>query len=95
MKRISTVAALLLSVASVSTAQVDAGIEKNLAKHVIYLSSDSLGGRKAGSPGETEAGMYMYDRLKEYGVTMLSPRTGQDFPLSGTEILCSPEISLE
>lgn len=81
MKRISTVAALLLSVASVSTAQVDAGIEKNLAKHVIYLSSDSLGGRKAGSPGETEAGMYMYDRLKEYGVTMLSPRTGQDFSI--------------
>lgn len=81
MKRIATIAVILLAAASVSTAQVDARVEKNLEKHVAYLSSDSLEGRKAGSPGETAAADYMYDCLKESGVLMLTPRTGQDFSI--------------
>lgn len=81
MKRIATVAVSLLAAASVSMAQVDVEVEKNLEKHVTYLSSDSLEGRKAGSPGEAAAAEYMYDCLKESGVLMLTPRSGQDFSI--------------
>lgn len=51
------------------------------ADHVAYLSSASLEGRGAGSPGETAAAGYLYDCLSKAGVTMLTPRTGQDFSI--------------
>ncbi len=51
------------------------------ADHVAYLSSASLEGRGAGSRGETAAAGYLYDCLSKAGVTMLTPRTGQDFSI--------------
>ena len=48
-------------------------------EHVAFLTSDSLSGRAAGSKGELYAANYIYDRLKESGVTLLSPRDGDDF----------------
>lgn len=52
-----------------------------LEDHVAYLSSDSLMGRRAGTPGEAAAAEYMYDCLYESGVTMLSPRQGMEFSI--------------
>lgn len=81
MKRAASVIAFL-AVAAAACAQYGTGISETAEKledHVTYLSSVSLEGRKAGSPGETTAAEYMYDCLYEAGVTMLSPRSGQDF----------------
>jgi len=50
-----------------------------LSDHVSYLSS--LDGRKAGSAGELAAAEYIYDKLAEYGVEMLCPRSGDVFGL--------------
>lgn len=52
-------------------------------KHVGFLSSASLEGRAPGSDGEKEAAEYVYDRLEDYGVEMLSPREGDLFGISG------------
>ena len=60
-------------------------VEKSLEDHVRYLSSVSLEGRRAGSPGETAAAEYMYDCLSGAGVTMLTPRSGQDFYIVASE----------
>lgn len=82
MKRIASIAAFLMA-ATLSWAQVagEPGTEEKLKDHVEYLTSASLEGRRAGSPGETEAAGYLYDCLYEAGVTMLTPRTGQDFSI--------------
>lgn len=53
-----------------------------LEDHVVFLTSDSLGGRRAGSPGETAAAEYVYDCLYEAGVTMLSGREGMEFSIA-------------
>ena len=50
-----------------------------LEDHVVFLSSDSLSGRRAGTPGETAAAEYVYDCLYEAGVTMLSGKEGLEF----------------
>lgn len=52
-----------------------------LERHVSFLASDSLEGRGAGSPGEAAAAGYLYGCLEDAGVTMLSPRPGQDFSI--------------
>ena len=73
-----------MTVAAVACAQYGQGLPETaerLEDHVTYLSSVSLEGRMAGSPGETAAAEYMYDCLYEAGVTMLSPRSGQDFSI--------------
>lgn len=70
-------------------------VAKSLEDHVKYLSSVSLEGRKAGSPGETAAAEYMFDCLSEAGVTMLTPRSGQDFYIvaeEGTDTVYSRNI---
>jgi len=51
----------------------------NLRRHVEYLSSDELKGRKAGSEGERKAAAYLYDRLERAGLTMLTGREGDSF----------------
>ncbi|MGM9747486.1 MAG: TonB family protein [Candidatus Cryptobacteroides sp.] len=50
-----------------------------MRRHVSWLSSAEMEGRKAGSQGETASAVYMYDILKDYGVDMLSPRDGDIF----------------
>jgi len=57
-------------------------IASSLKQHIEYLCCYDLQGRKVGSEGEFEAAHYVYDRLKEAGVTMLSDRNGQDFTVT-------------
>ena len=54
-------------------------VEKNLIKHVDYLTSVGLKGRKAGSEGERLAAEYLYGELEKCGVEMLTGKGGQDF----------------
>lgn len=42
---------------------------KNLKKHLCYLASDALNGRKAGSEGQKKAAAYIAQRYKTYGLT--------------------------
>lgn len=78
MKRTASILILLgLSVAMFAQNEEAA----RLKEHVVFLSSDSLSGRQAGSAGETAAAEYVYDCLYDAGVTMLSPREGQDFSI--------------
>ena len=51
----------------------------NLRRHVEYLASEQLQGRKAGSEGESQAAAYLYDKLYQAGLTMLSGREGDSF----------------
>ncbi len=68
-------------------------VEKRLKSHVDYLTSDKVEGRKAGTAGEKLAADYIYERLNEAGVIMLTPKTGQDFAiLQGSDTLWSRNI---
>ena len=80
MKR--TVSILILAGLSAVLSYAQNGEETaRLEDHVVFLTSDSLGGRRAGSPGETAAAEYVYDCLYEAGVTMLSGREGMEFSI--------------
>ena len=72
------VAVMLLSSFSLSAQSVN---EKNLRAHINYLCSDQLEGRRAGSEGEVAAANYLYDKLSQAGLMMLTPRSGQDFSI--------------
>ena len=51
--------------------------------HVVFLSSDSLSGRRAGTPGEAAAAEYVYDCLYDAGVTMpFREREGLEFSIA-------------
>lgn len=52
-----------------------------LRRHVEYLSSDALQGRKAGSEGERKAAAYLHSELEKAGVVMLTDVSGQDFTI--------------
>lgn len=67
-----------LSFSILTSAQVE-NVEKNLIKHVDYLTSVGLKGRKAGSEGERLAAEYLYRELEKCGVEMLTGKGGQDF----------------
>lgn len=60
------------------------GLERDLAKHVDFITSDSLMGRAVGSVGELKVANYIYDQLEAAGVVMLTPRDGEDFYIAGT-----------
>lgn len=47
--------------------------------HVMELSAAHLEGRKAGSEGEKAAAEYVTERLKAYGVDVISPSEGEIF----------------
>ena len=51
----------------------------DLRRHVEYLSSNELRGRKAGSEGEAKAAAYLYTKLEQAGLTMLTGREGDSF----------------
>lgn len=68
-------------------------MEKNLVRHVDYLTSDPLKGRKAGSEGERLAAEYLYSELKSRGVEMLVDKRGEEFFIvSGKDSLKSRNI---
>ncbi len=54
----------------------------SLRKHVSYAASAALEGRSPGSEGEKAVAGYVYDRLEEYGVEMLSPEDGDLFGIA-------------
>ena len=84
-KKIGFISLLIFSVSFSLTivAQDYIGIERDLKKHVLTLTADSLMGRKAGSIGEQRAANYIYDVLHSSGLTMLAPKEGQDFFIAG------------
>jgi len=53
-------------------------------EHVTYISSAAMEGRKAGSEGETLTAEYVYDILRDYGLEMLTSRSGERFGISRT-----------
>ena len=59
------------------------GLEKDLKRHVSFIAADSLQGRFAGSKGELSVANYIYDELEKAGLTMLTPRDGEDFYITG------------
>ncbi|MCI1778905.1 MAG: TonB family protein [Bacteroidales bacterium] len=54
-------------------------IIRHIKKDIAVLSSDSLKGRYAGTPGEMSAARYIYKRLSDDGLELLSPLEGDDF----------------
>lgn len=84
----SMLAAVLLLSGGVANAQFMQGhadgLEKQLQKHVDFITADSLKGREAGSRGELAVANYIYDELEEAGVIMLSGRNGEDFYIAGS-----------
>lgn len=66
MKQLRFVLVLFL-LASASFAQSGADLEKNLRRHVEYLASDKLEGRRTGEKGATDAAKYIvaqFERIK-------------------------------
>ncbi|MBR5404206.1 MAG: TonB family protein [Bacteroidales bacterium] len=60
-------------------------------EHVGWLSSAALEGRKAGTEGEAYAAKYVEEKLKEYGVDVLT--AGNDFSVvSGADTLSSRNV---
>lgn len=72
----------------------DSETVKSFKDEVGFLSSALLEGRAPGSDGETEAARYLYSKLKEYGVDMLSPEDGETFGIAvpGGDTLTSRNV---
>ncbi len=66
---------------------------KQMKEDVDRLTSISLEGRAAGSYGEVEASLYVFERLSKAGVYMIVPESGQDFSiLNGGDTVYSRNI---
>ena len=62
-------------------------------QHVSYLASAELEGRKAGSEGEKLAAAYVAEKLKEYGIDLISPEGGSTFGIAkGADTLESRNV---
>ena len=62
-----------------------------LKEHVATLSAAQMEGRKAGSEGEEMAAAYLEERLKEFGIDILS--AGNTFQIAGeTDTLTSRNV---
>lgn len=57
----------------------DSETVRTLKTHVAFLASSAMNGRKAGSEDEKEAAAYVYERLSDYGVEMLTGKEGDVF----------------
>ena len=68
---------LFLAVCTIGASAQD--FTADLRRHVEYLSSTALQGRKAGSEGEMKAAQYVYDKLEQAGLEMLTSREGDSF----------------
>ena len=73
-----TVISLLLVLLTVTCVSAQ-DLSGNLRRHVEYLADPGMRGRKAGSPGEAKAAEYLYDKLYQAGLTMLTSREGDSF----------------
>ncbi|MBO6223137.1 MAG: TonB family protein [Bacteroidales bacterium] len=62
--------------------EVSRNLEDSLKKQVAFLCSESMKGRKAGSPEEKQAAKYIYDFMQNLGAIMLSPEDGDDFGMA-------------
>lgn len=92
MRRLLTFAFFIAIAVPVSGESYDL-LRRNLRRHIQYLSSDVLQGRKTGSQGEKMAAEYLYDALEANGVIMLTDRNGQDFTImSGIDSIHSRNI---
>ena len=80
MKRVLAVLYFLLSlIPSAVFGQNLDFIEISIRENVAYLTDPARLGRGAGSPQELEVARYLYGKLADAGVTMLSPLDGEDF----------------
>lgn len=57
---------------------------ERLKKHVEILTSDSLMGRMAGTPGEKKASLYIHDEFAKANIETLYDRNGQQFSFLST-----------
>lgn len=68
-------------------------VAPTLRSHVEALCGEEMEGRRAGTDGERLAARYLYDRLEEAGVMMLTGPGGQDFGIAqGADSLFSMNI---
>lgn len=80
MRRILLVSLLIVAIFHCRLqAQDFVGIEQELRKSVAWLTDEARLGRGSASAQEKEVAQYLYGKLKEAGITMLSPETGEDF----------------
>lgn len=70
---------ILLLLPSMLLGQYQDSIEVSLRNSVEYLADSSRLGRGAGTLQELETARYLYGRLQDAGVVMLSPEDGEDF----------------
>ena len=69
----------------------DSETVRALKEHLGYLSGAQMEGRKAGSEGEAMAAEYLSEKLKEYGIDVLS--TGSEFKIAqGADTLTSRNV---
>src|SRR5215510_12332990 len=69
-------AALALQPAAAADAQVSA---ERIARHVEFLASDKLKGRRAGTPAADEAAKYIAAEMRSYGLKPAAPDFLQSF----------------
>lgn len=67
---------LLLVLAAITSAQTPSAVEQNLRRHVAYLASAKLEGRRTGDPGATTAAGYV---AKEFKNSRLKPGLNTSF----------------
>ncbi|MGA9769667.1 MAG: M28 family peptidase [Blastocatellia bacterium] len=65
-----------LSISLASAAQSEQVSAERIKRHVEFLASDKLQGRRAGTPAADEAGRYIAKEFRSYG---LKPVSGSDF----------------
>ena len=63
------------------SAQEAAGSSDRLQKHIEYLASEQLAGRKAGTPGDSMAAAYIRDQFRAAGATLMLHEGYQYFSL--------------
>ncbi|MBQ9410155.1 MAG: TonB family protein [Bacteroidales bacterium] len=96
-KRILALALFLVSAHAFAQYRVsvedlsDSETVRAFKEHVGWLSSAAMEGRKAGSEGEAEAAKYLEEKLREYGIDVLT--AGNDFSVvSGEDTLTSRNV---
>ena len=95
-KHILALAAVLVSVTAVAQYRVrpedlnDSETVRAFKEHVGELSSARMEGRKAGSEGEKLAAEYVEDKLKEYGIDVLT--TGNSFSVAASDTISSRNV---
>ena len=95
-KRILALALILVGATALAQYRVspedlnDSETVRAFKEHVGALSSASMEGRKAGSEGEAEAAKYLEEKLKEYGIDILT--SGNTFSIAGADTLSSRNV---